>query len=219
VHGVVAGRIHPGSGALKGSIMIPERAKITGLVLAGGRGSRMGGEDKGLIPFRGRPMAEYAVDVLRQVAGQVLISANRNLEVYARFGCPVVADASADFDGPLAGLLAAMKAAQTPYLLSVPCDAPLLDARYLLRLCETLAKEGAEVCVADDGSRIHPVFALIDVSLATDLEAYLCAGERKVQAWLRRHRLALADFRDCPERLANINSQEDLSRLEAGAGP
>lgn len=199
--------------------MIPARAKITGVVLAGGRGSRMGGEDKGLIPFRGRPMAEYALDALRQVAGQVLISANRNLEVYARFGCPVVVDASADFDGPLAGLLAAMKAAQTPFLLSVPCDAPLLEARYLLRLCETFAKEGAEVCVADDGNRLHPVVALIDVSLAPDLESYLCPGERKVQAWLRRHRLALADYRDCPERLANINSPDDLSRLEAGVGP
>lgn len=199
--------------------MLPEGAKITGVVLAGGRGSRMGGLDKGLLPFRGRPMVEYAVSALRQVAGHVLISANRSHADYARFGCPVVADGHEDFQGPLAGFLAAMRAAQTPYVVSVPCDSPLLDGNSLARMWRTLEAQDAEICVAHDGSRLHPVFALADVSLAPDLSAYLLGGGRKVETWLRRHRLALADFSDCPNMFANINSPEDLERMEAAREP
>jgi molybdopterin-guanine dinucleotide biosynthesis protein A len=198
--------------------MVFDRAKITGVVLAGGRGRRMGGADKGLIPLRGRPLAAYALDALAAVAGPVLVSANRNLEAYARLGHPVVADLSDGFDGPLAGLLSAMRAADTPYVLTVPCDSPLASGPLLERLPAALREAGAEICAAHDGERLHPVFLLAERRLADDLAAYLAAGGRRVEAWLRRHRLALADFSDRPELFANVNTPEELAEL-AGQSP
>lgn len=195
--------------------MILERAKITGVVLAGGRGRRMGGEDKGLIRFRGRPLVSYALEALDSVAGHILINANRNREAYARFGYPVVSDRTDSFDGPLAGLLSTMRAAETPYVLTVPCDSPLVTGRLLERLCRTMQETGAELCAAHDGKRLHPVFLLAERSLADSLDRYLASGQRKVDLWFEQHRLALADFSDHPELFANINTPEELAALES----
>lgn len=195
--------------------MILERAKITGVVLAGGRGRRMGGEDKGLIRFRGRPLVSYALEALNSVAAHILINANRNREAYARFGYPVVSDRTESFDGPLAGLLSAMRAAETPYVLTVPCDSPLVTGRLLERLCRTMQETGAELCAAHDGKRLHPVFLLAERSLADSLDRYLASGQRKIDLWFEQHRLALADFSDHPELFANINTPEDLAALES----
>lgn len=194
--------------------MILDRAKITGVVLAGGRGRRMGGEDKGLIPFRGRPLAVYALEALEAVAGRIVVNANRNREAYARLGYPVVADRTDSFDGPLAGLLSAMRAAETPYVLTVPCDAPLAGGAVLERLLAVSRKTSAELCVAHDGARLHPVFLLAERRLADDLESYLAEGQRKLETWLYRHQLALADFSDRPEVFANINTREELAGWE-----
>lgn len=194
--------------------MIFDRAKITGVVLAGGRGRRMGGEDKGLLPFRGKPLVAYALAALETVAGHILINANRNREAYARFGFPVVADHSDGFDGPLAGLLSAMRAAETPYVLTLPCDSPLVSGGLLRRFPARLAETSAELCVAHDGGRSHPVFLLAERRLADDLEAYLAQGERRVQTWLDRHKPAWVDCSDHPEVFANINTPEDLAALE-----
>jgi molybdopterin-guanine dinucleotide biosynthesis protein A len=194
--------------------MIPERTEITGVVLAGGRGRRMGGTDKGLMVFRSRPLVSYALDALHEAAGTLLINANRNREAYARFGHPVVADRTAAFDGPLAGLLSAMRAADTPYVLTIPCDAPLVDGRLLARLGAALTANGAELCAAHDGERLQPVFLLAERRLADSLERYLAEGQRKVETWLRRHQLAVADFSDHPELFANLNTPEDLAELE-----
>lgn len=199
--------------------MVSERAKITGVVLAGGRARRMGGVDKGLILFRGRPLAAYALEALASVAGRILISANRNREAYARFGYPVVADANDRFDGPLAGLLSAMRAADTPYVLTVPCDTPGVTGWMLERLPAALAAASAELCAAHDGERRHPVFLLAERGLADDLENYLAGGGRKVDTWLDRHLLALADFSGHPELFANINTPEELAELERSAPP
>ena len=196
--------------------MNPAGAKITGVVLAGGRGRRMGGQDKGLVPFHGKPLAAYAAEALKQVTDRVLISANRNREVYARLGYPVVADAGSEFDGPLAGLLAALRVAETRYVMCVPCDSPLLRGQFLWRLYDTLAADDAEVCAAQDGQRLHPVFMIVERSLASSLEDYLAGGGRKVEAWLHRHRLVLADYSDHPEIFVNINSADDLAQLETG---
>ena len=195
--------------------MADARAQITGVVLAGGRGRRMGGADKGLLECRGRPLVSYALDALRQIAGTVCINANRNLPEYAHLGVPVIADRTDSFDGPLAGLLSAMQAAETEYVLTVPCDSPLVDGESLGRLHAKLEEEGAGMCAAHDGERMHPVFLIARRSLAPDLEAYLASGQRKMETWLKSHSLALADFSDHPEWFANINTPEDLAEWEA----
>ena len=190
--------------------MTEERANITGVVLAGGRARRMGGEDKGLVVYRGRPLVAYALDALSLIAGTILINANRNQEEYARFGYPVIEDLTDSFDGPLAGLLSAMRSAQTEYVLTVPCDCPQVDGALLGRLYTSLLDEDAELCAAHDGDRLHPVFLIAKCSLARDLADYLASGERKVETWLRSHQLALADYSDYPEMFVNINTREEL---------
>jgi len=194
--------------------MILERAKITGVILAGGRARRMGGEDKGLIRFKGRPLASYALEALDSVAAHILINANRNRDAYARFGYPVISDQTDTFDGPLAGLLSAMRAAETPYVLTVPCDSPLVTGRLLERLCRVMQETGAELCAAHDGERLHPVFLLAERRLADSLERYLAGGQRKIDLWLEQHRLALVDFSDHPELFANVNTPGELAALE-----
>ena len=191
--------------------MTDERAKITGVVLAGGRARRMGGEDKGLLPYRGCPLVSYALHALQQVAGTLLINANRNREEYARFGYPVIPDLTDTFDGPLAGLLSAMRSAQTDYVLTVPCDCPHVDGLLLSRLYDTLIAGQAEICTAFDGERLHPVFLIAECRLADDLADYLASGQRKVETWLRSHKLALADYSDRPELFVNINTREELT--------
>lgn len=190
------------------------RADITGVVLAGGRGRRMGGEDKGLLPFRGKPLVCHALAILNAVAGDVFINANRNLGAYADLGHRVVPDLNGHFDGPLAGLLSVMRAAKTPYVLTVPCDAPLLDARLLARLVAGMAHRDA-MAVAHDGERLHPVIMLVETRLAADLETYLAGGQRQVEAWIRRHPWTRVDFSDCPDSFVNINTREDLASLDA----
>jgi len=170
----------------------------------------MGGQDKGLMLFQGRPLVTYALAALRLTTDTILINANRNREEYAGFGYPVIADLTNTFDGPLAGLLSAMKAAKTEYVLTIPCDCPQIDGRLLSRLYTALLAERAELCSAHDGERIHPVFLLSHTCLADDLAHYLASGQRKVETWLKTHQLALADFRDHPELFVNINTQEEL---------
>ena len=191
--------------------MTDERENITGVVLAGGRARRMGGEDKGLVVYRGRPLVAYALDALSLIAGTILINANRNQEEYARFGYPVIEDLTDSFDGPLAGLLSAMRSAQTEYVLTVPCDCPQVDGALLGRLYTSLLDEDAELCAAHDGNRLHPVFLIAKCSLIGDLADYLASGERKVETWLKSNQLALADFSDHPEMFVNINTREELT--------
>ena len=192
---------------------------ITGVVLAGGRGRRMGGGDKGLMCWRGRPLVSYALAALEGVAETRLINANRNLGDYAAFGFPVVADAKKNFDGPLAGLLSAMRAAATPYVLSIPCDVPLMNSVLLRRLTVHLATADAVVAVAQNGERLQPLLMLVETRLADDLQTFLDSGERKVEHWIRRHRWISVDFSDIPLALANINTPEDLARLDAVGRP
>jgi molybdopterin-guanine dinucleotide biosynthesis protein A len=198
------------------NIVAANRAAITGVVLAGGRGRRMGGEDKGLLPFRGQPLVNHALAALSSLTEMRLINANRNLEAYQALGFPVIQDASDHFDGPLAGLLSAMRATATTYILTVPCDAPLLTGALLKRLVESLLMSDAAIAVAHDGDRLHPVVMLAETRLADDLQAYLDAGQRKVEQWVRRQRWVSVDFSDVPRALVNINAPDDLLRLEFG---
>jgi molybdopterin-guanine dinucleotide biosynthesis protein A len=193
------------------------RDDITGLLLAGGRGSRMGGVDKGLQLHRGRTLAEHALERLRPQVGSLAISANRHLARYQAFGLPVFEDAPApEGAGPLAGLLAGITHAKTPYVACVPCDAPNFPLDLVARLASAIHSEVADVAMAMDHERHHPVFCLVATRLRADLESYLDEGGRRMMAWLQRHRCAEARFDDA-RAFANANTLADLTRLESGA--
>lgn len=191
------------------------RHDVTGVVLAGGRGKRMGGVDKGLVDLHGRPMVMHVIDTLRPQVGRILINANRNTDKYEALGYEVISDIVGDYFGPLAGMASAMQAASTTYVLTVPCDSPLIDDDLAERLYQALAHENADVSVAHDGERMHPVFALLKRDLLPSLQSYLQSGGRKIDRWLNQHRLAVAYFRDKPEAFLNVNNPEDREALES----
>ncbi len=197
-------------------------SSITGLVLAGGRGQRMGGADKGLQRLHGKPLAAHVLARLAPQVGVLAISANRNREAYAALGAPwqasVLVDTLPDYPGPLAGLLAGLRAARTEWLLSAPCDSPWLPADLAMRLAEAARGRGVAIATATTTSAagevsLHPVFALLHISLADDLAAFLDAGERKVRAWYARHTAAEVDFAD-ERAFYNVNSLQDLADLD-----
>ncbi|MCA3188036.1 MULTISPECIES: molybdenum cofactor guanylyltransferase MobA [unclassified Cupriavidus] len=195
------------------------RDDITGLILAGGRGSRMGGTDKGLQPFRGSPMVQHTLQRLAPQAGTLLINANRNLDRYAAFGVPVIADTLADFAGPLAGMLAGLTQCQTPWLITAPCDTPFMPADLVARLARGIEDEHADIAVpvtvdADGRRRLQPVFCLMPVTAAASLRAYVEAGDRKIEKWVTGQRLAQVVFDDA-QAFANINTLDELRAHEA----
>jgi len=202
--------------------MTISREDITGLLLAGGRGMRMGGADKGLQLLHGEPLALHVMRRLSPQAGPLLISANRHADLYTKLGAPfkatVIADTLPDFPGPLAGLLAGLRAARTPFVLSAPCDTPGLPADLAKRLAAALDTQHADIATvtttdAQGDTSIHPVFALVRTSLADDLEGFLRAGERKVRTWYARHRAVEVSFPD-ERTFYNINSLQELADLE-----
>ncbi|MBL8324512.1 MAG: molybdenum cofactor guanylyltransferase MobA [Rubrivivax sp.] len=197
-------------------------ADITGLVLAGGRGSRMGGIDKGLQSYHGMPLAMHAVLRLQRQVGSVMINANRNLAAYEAMGVPVWPDALADYPGPLAGMLAGLEHCETPWLLTVPCDTPEFPDDLAARLGAAAAAQGADIAMAatrEDGVlRTQPVFCLINAMLMEDLMAWLQSGERKIDRWTARHRSATVEFSD-PGAFFNANTPDELQRLQQRAQP
>lgn len=192
------------------------RDDITAVILAGGQGRRMGGVDKGLVDFHGRPLIEHVIAAISGQVGGLMINANRNLVLYQGFGYPVFADSMGDFQGPLAGFLAAMEVAQTPYIVTVPCDGPLLANDLVARLTTALERESAELAVAHDGQRLQPVYGLIPTRLKTSLQRYLDGGDRKIDLWYALHRMARADFSDLPNSFVNVNTEEERKRLQGG---
>lgn len=197
----------------------PTPATITGLILAGGQARRMGGQDKGLIPLAGRPLIAWVIAAVQPQVGRILISANRNQAAYASFGYTVIGDeavgeALSGFQGPLAGIAAALSVAETPWLLTLPCDAPLPPADLAARLAAALARADRDLAVAWDGERGQPVHALLSRRLLPDLLGALAAGERRLEAWQARHHPAIADFSDCPQAFLNLNTPEDIQLLE-----
>jgi molybdopterin-guanine dinucleotide biosynthesis protein A len=193
------------------------QTKVTGVILAGGLARRMNNQDKGLINFKGRPMISYAIAAMMPVVDQLIINANRNRECYRQFGLPVMADQTDTFDGPLAGVLTAMIHADADVLLVMPCDSPLVKAEHLRKLLAARAEQDADVAVAFDGERLHPVFMAIRITLKSSLEAYLASGERKIGLWLEQLNRVKADFSDTPGIFANINTITELSALDAGS--
>lgn len=188
---------------------------ITGVILAGGQGRRLGGVDKGLVSLHGKPLIEYVIAALQPQVGSLLISANRNRETYAAYGFPVVADNVGEYFGPLAGMLAAMRTVGTPYILTAPCDAPRLPADLAQRLCAALVHENADAAVAASGGKMQPVFALLRTRLAGELQKFLEAGGRGVGEWMRRLPAAVSDFPGGEGVFMNINTAEELRNIEA----
>jgi len=192
-----------------------ERLLITGVVLAGGMGRRMGGVDKGLLELRGRPLAAWVVDRLRPQVDHLMINANQNGERYAEFGCPVVADEIPDFAGPLAGLHAALSAASTPLVATAPCDSPFLPETLVSRLFSALTATGADLAVARTFDQPHPVFCLCRREVLPHLTEFLAGGGRKIDRWYATLKVVEVAFDDEAGAFENINTREELQRFEA----
>lgn len=203
-----------------------EPGQITAVVLAGGRGSRMGGVDKGLQNFNGTPLALHTLLRLQMqsggLVGEVMVNANRNLAAYEAFGVPVWPDTVGDFPGPLAGFLTALERCETPYLLTTPCDSPLFPLDLAERLASALVREGAEIAMAaapedDDQLRAQPVFSLIHTDLLASLAVFVQGGGRKIDAWTGQHQTVLVPFNqpgDDPKAFFNANTLAELQALE-----
>lgn len=190
---------------------------ITGLILAGGRGSRMGGVDKGLQNYRGLPLAMHALLRLSPQVGQVMINANRNLGAYESFGVPVWPDALPDFSGPLAGILTGLHHCETPFLATVPCDTPRFPNNLVARLSTALSAQAAEIAMARTGTQVQPVFMLMRTSVLDSLVRFTEGGGRKIDRWTAQHHTVEVDFDD-ESAFANANTPDELLALERGDG-
>jgi molybdopterin-guanine dinucleotide biosynthesis protein A len=189
--------------------------KVAGVILAGGLARRMQQQDKGLVLLNGKAMVSYAIDAMKPLVDILLINANRNQGAYQQWGYEVIADQTLNFDGPLAGMLAAMKAVNTEWLLVMPCDSPLIKTAHIETLLKTAVDNDCDCAVAFDGERIHPVFLALKTCLKSSLEDYLARGERKIDRWLFQHDCARVDFRTQAEVFRNINTPEQLAQVEA----
>lgn len=191
---------------------------ITGLILAGGRAQRMGGIDKGLIPFRGKPLIESAIAKLKPQSHTILINANRNITKYAAYGYPVIMDETPDFSGPLAGFSAGLKACKTPYLLTAPCDSPLLPTKLAELLGAEMERGDFQLVYASskeaDGKIwAQPVFCLMRANLQGSLANFLLKGDLKIDRWFKELHSSTVIFDD-PQVFTNINTPEELKLLE-----
>ncbi len=194
--------------------------QITGLILAGGRGSRMGGVDKGLQTHAGMPLALHALLRLAPQVGTLMINANRNLSAYESFGVPVWPDADTDFAGPLSGFLVGLERCETPYLVTVPCDSPNFPADLVARLADALQREDADIAIAathDETSatepRLQPVFSLLKAGLLESLAGFTKSGQRKIDRWTAQHRCAIVAFDDASA-FFNANTVQELQALQ-----
>lgn len=209
------------------SVIQPD--EITALILAGGRGSRMGGVDKGLQNFNGLPLALHTLNRLQLGGGvgQTMINANRNLAAYESFGAAVWPDGLADYPGPLAGFLTGLEHCETPYLLTAPCDTPLLPLDLAQRLGAALVAQNADIAMAAapeagrDGQmlvRTQPVFCLMRVDLLESLIRFTLGGGRKIDAWTAQHATVVVAFDqtgDDPQAFFNANTLVELQQLES----
>ena len=199
--------------------MIPTE-HITGVILSGGEGRRMGGVDKGLQNHLGTPLVQHALQRLSPQVGSVLINANRNLDRYAVFGAPVWPDAATDRLGPLAGLLAGLAHCNTPYLVTVPCDAPNFPVDVVARLAAELVAQQAHLAIAAtrsahaaDGIQLQPVFCLVKASVRPHLVDFVATGQRQITRWAALQRCTTVVFDD-EAAFANVNTLQELDQLQ-----
>jgi len=194
--------------------MNADREKVTGVVLAGGQGRRMGGVDKGLVPLRGRPMVEWVLERLRPQVDELIINANQNAARYAAFGDPVFPDDIGGFAGPLAGLHAALARASHPLVATAPCDSPFLPADLVDRLHRALVDADAQLAVARTFDQPHPVFCLCRRDVLPHLDAFLAAGGRKIDWWYATLKVVEVRFDDEEAAFRNINTRDELHGFE-----
>lgn len=187
--------------------------KISGIVLAGGQGRRMGGVDKGLQLLAGKAMIEHVIARLLPQVDEIVINANQNLERYAQFGHPVAPDVTGGFAGPLAGLQAGLQAAKHPLVVTAPCDSPFLPEDLVARLSGALGDH--QLAVAKTGDQAHPVFALVRRDLLDHLTGYLISGGRKIDAWYASLKVIEVAFDDEAEGFSNINTREELRAIDS----
>lgn len=195
------------------------RERVTGLVLAGGQGRRMGGVDKGLKTLRGKPMVQWVIERLAPQVDELLINANQNAAAYGAFGYAVVPDEIAGYAGPLAGLHRGLSAARHPLVATAPCDSPFLPHDLVERLRAALVARNAELAVAKTGAQAHPVFCLCRKAVLPSLTAFLENGGRKIDAWYAALRVAEVPFDDEAAAFSNINTERELAAYEAGLAP
>ena len=194
-----------------------ETQDITGLILAGGRGSRMGGVDKGLQNHLGVPLAMHALMRLSPQVGEVMVNANRNLGAYESMGVPVWPDTLTDYAGPLAGFLTGLEHCETPYLVTVPCDSPLFPTDLVVRLAQALEAQDAEIAMAATNEaerlQVHPVFCLMKSALIESLVRFTGSGQRKIDKWTALHRCIQVPFDDA-QAFVNANTPDELKALQ-----
>ena len=195
--------------------IVASRYIFTGVILAGGAASRMGGQDKGLLALNGRPLVEYVLATLAPQVGQVFINANRNPAIYAQYGHPVIKDEFDGFCGPLAGMASCLRAVTTPVMVTTPCDSPFVPRDLVTRLYQKMLEDNAEISVAHNGERLQPVFSMMQNTVLDSLLDFLHRGERKIDKWFELHKVAVVDFSGQPDTFLNINTRDELAMVEA----
>ena len=194
-------------------------AGITGVILAGGQGRRMGTVDKGLRELRGKAMAAWVIERFAPQVDEVLINANQNLDVYAQFGYRVIPDEIGGFAGPLAGLQRGLNEASHPLVATSPCDTPFLPADLVARLHAALEAGAAQLAVARTGDQPHPVFCVCRRDVLPHLTEFLQQGGRKIDAWYATLKVVEVPFDDQPDAFSNINTPDELKAFETGGAP
>ena len=188
-------------------------SNVTAVILSGGESSRMSGNDKGLLLFRNEPLISYVINTISGNVDSILVSANRSIDSYQKFG-HVVTDNLSGFQGPLAGILAALDVVSTEYLLVLPCDSPFVNSLIINRLEGEMKKSKCDICVASDGKTMQPVFSLVRSSLRDNLSDYLKTGERKLRSWYESNDTVQVDFSDHKDMFINLNSFKDLKKFQ-----
>lgn len=191
-----------------------DKHDVSAVILAGGQGSRMDGQDKGWVSFKGVPMIHHVLEQIAPQVGGVLINANRNLERYQSLGFPVVEDIEQGFHGPLMGMQTGLVHAKTSWVLFVPCDVPLLPENLVERLYRSAVVNEADIAVVHDGDRLQPVIALMRRSLLPSLQEWMAQGKRKIDLWYIRHAMVVVPFDYTETDFINLNTAQDLRALE-----
>ena len=187
---------------------------LSAIILSGGRATRMNGVDKGLVMLQQKPLIAHVVARLKPQVDEIFINANREIAQYEAFGLPVLKDENEEFIGPLAGFSLGLQRAKHDYVLTVPCDSPLLPLDLAERLLSGMAVSRADIAVASSDENSHPVFCLMKKSVLPNLQAYIVSGERRVSAWQKSQKYIEVDFSDCSEAFTNLNTFDDLADLE-----
>jgi molybdopterin-guanine dinucleotide biosynthesis protein A len=188
---------------------------ITAIILSGGRATRMGGINKGLIPLQGKALIAHVIARLTPQVDEIFINANQSMDAYKAFNLPVLKDENADFIGPLAGFNLGLKQAKHDYLLTVPCDSPMLPLDLCQRLLAALKEKNADIAIASSQEIIHPIFSLCKKSVLPSLTQYLDQGDRRVSAWQKSLNYVNVEFSEFNDAFTNINTLEQLAALEA----